>query len=213
MALAHIKFLGRARAQIAKITTEASPDIMIKTAMAEADRLTDHAAQEARKILSQRTRVTMTQAWLDHDAFARYFGTKNLTLKQMKRVCNTLVTLNRRLDKGLVIKVRPKAGPRKGRCKKGRWAYHDRGITGRRTINLCRRWFEETDDTVRGAVIIHELVHATGTLFRTDKPEGRPARGAAEARQFALNDPEQARRNPENYEYFMRALVDPTLLP
>lgn len=208
MALASIRFLGRARAQIDKISppAKASPDIMIKTAMAEADRMTDHAPQEANKILSRRTRAAMEEAWCNHDAFVRYFGTKNLTKKQMKRTCNRLITLNRRLDRSLVIKVRPVAGRRVGRCFKGRWAYQARGFTGARTINLCRDWFEETDDTARGAVILHELVHAMGVGWTRDLPVGNPAGGGAEARQLALNDPGKARRNPENFEHFMRAL-------
>lgn len=211
MALAKIVFLGRAREQIDMVISE-SPDLMIKRAVAEADRLTDHAAQEARKILSMPTTRAMQNRWLDHRAFVRYFGERELTKSQMKKVCDVIVTLNVRLDKGITIRVRPKAGRKTGRCKGGRAAYQDRGFTGARTMNLCRGWFSNShnDDTERGAILVHEMVHATGIGWTRDLPVGRPAETAAEARQFALNDPRNARRNPLNMEHFMLAVVDPS---
>ncbi len=206
MALAKIVFLGRARQQISRMVTD-SPTFLIKRAVAEADRLTDHAAQAAQQILAQRSTRAMRERWLANDAFSRYFGTGELTKRQMTKVCNVIVTLNERVDKGLTIKVRPKAGRKVGLCRGDRSAYQASGFLGARKMNLCWGWFHITDATERGAILIHELVHATGIGWTRDLPVDNPARGADEARQFARNDPKNARRNPENMEHFMLALV------
>ena len=207
MALAAIQFLGRAKAQIAKVTT-AEPVRMIKLAVAKADVMTDHAAQEAAKVLVQPSLAAMQTQWRSHPAFRRYFGVGELTRQQMTKVCDVIITLNDRLDKGLTIKVRPVVGRGNGLCFKGRSAYQAAGFTGTRTMNLCRDWFEITTADLRGAILIHEMVHATGIGWTRDLPVRRPAETAAEARQFALNDPRNARRNPLNMEHFMLAIMD-----
>ena len=210
MALADIEFIGRAQKHIADITSE-EPVRLIKEAVAEADLITDHAAQEAQKVLRMPTLSAMHAQWESVPAFRRYFGVTELTRPQMTRVCNVILTLDERLDKGLTIKVRPVVGRGLASCRKGRSAFQAMGFAGARRMSLCRDWFEKGRTTrERAAILIHEMVHATGIGWTRDLPVDNPVRGATEARDFARSDPRKARRNPENMEHFMLAIMDPS---
>lgn len=151
-------------------------------------------------------------------AFLLYFGFDKNSIaaefaagipNHMKVVQGRLNTLVHRLDKDILVKVRPSSGSDAGHCTEGLSAFQESGPLGNRTFSLCPRWFELKPLQTRAIIMLHEMFHAMGSFgFTTDlKLDGKKVRSDVAARELARRQPGDARRNPENYEHFFQYLI------
>ena len=195
---------------------DADPAEMVHDAVVRARQMTSKAVVQVDAIWNAGKKASKkADAWTDNPAFRAYLGRDKLTKKQVKKMRRRLIHLNRWMGRTPKVKLRPADGKKSLACKKGRTGFNKRGKTGTRIINLCPKWFGMDGKwgvpglDRRAAIIAHELAHSLGFLWTVDLPKSDPVRGPEEARRFAREHPKKARRNAENIEQFLMALVNP----
>lgn len=140
-------------------------------------------------------RKTWESAWNRNETLTKWFG------KVTK--ANHVKDVHRRLDGACdrlanhVLKVNVKAELPKD--------FHAQNLGGPLspdTFKVAPEWITMEVES-RAAVIIHELLHM---WFIDQKIDGESVYGDDMALQLARDNPDKARRSPENYEQFCRAL-------
>lgn len=197
------------------LAEDEEPAEMVHDAVVRARKMTSRAVVQVDAIWNAGKKASKkADAWIDNPAFCFYLGRDKLSKKQIKKMRRRLIHLNRWMGRTPKVKLRPANGKGSLKCKKGRTGFNLRGKTGTRIINLCPKWFGVGRKwgvpglDRRAAIIAHELAHSLGFLWTVDLPKSDPVRGPEEAREFAKNHPKKARRNAENIEQFLLALVN-----
>lgn len=140
-------------------------------------------------------RGTWESAWNRNATLTRWFG-KVTMANHVKDVHRRLDTACDRLaNKVQTVKVRAELPH----------DYHAQNLGGPLSKNTWKiaPAFLTMDLNDRGAVTVHEQLHDDHV---DQKIDGETVYGAALAEQLAKEDPDKARRSPENYEQYVRAL-------
>ena len=188
------------------------PVQMIEDAVDRARIMAIQGKHAIAKVMAADDLTMRVRRWnaLNAKAFRIYFGLDDNEERHINRVEGRLAKTLERLDKVIKVRVRPQFGPHSGHCKPGRSAYQASGSLGARRINLCTKWFTIEDPDARAAIINHELLHAMGWKgYTQDKKDasGNKVYGSVAARLLAVEDPQKANKNAENYEQFYRYLM------
>lgn len=132
----------------------------------------------------------------------RWFG-KAEKANDVKDVYNRTKSIQKRISKGLTIKIRPQ------KEKPGNARNHG-GFLDPKTFRVFPRMFEKFLDEnhhnrieIIAAIYIHEMMHL---WFKDQKLDGEKVYGEDLALKLAKRDPKKARKSAENYEHFAREL-------
>jgi len=148
--------------------------------------------------LSERERK-IREAWMNVTEVKRWFGTDYLSPYQINQINNRLGRLKNNLEGTVRFRIiQHQTGDRSWLCNADSVAY----CSGGSSIKLCPSFFYDkiTNERGRAITVVHELCHHVGLIDR--RVEGNKVYGRDPAKELAINDPREARKNPSNLAYF-----------
>ena len=188
--------------------SKAEAERMICDAVERAERMARRGLRDFDKIMGERRRKRKKRAWQRNTLVKRYFGSRKVTIPQIRKTRRRLNRAHRRLSKRrLTIRVFPQPPGSESR------AQNLGTVFSPRRFKLFPEWFKLNNgtsehknsfsavsgDEQRAAIIIHELNH---DLFFDQKLNGTPVYGETLAIDLASQKPRKARRSSENFEWF-----------
>ena len=183
------------------LTTKASIERAVKTAVADAESLALKGLNYLSAVIDKPSTSQMKAAW-NGDAKVRAFFGEAPGKARMQNACDRLNRVYKRLrDKQLRIRLKPQEGKK--------WSGHNNGgpVSPRQFV-LFPAWFK-SNPKGRSAILIHELLHDWHFDHKVKNPASgkrETAYGPTLAKELAKKRPGDARRNPENFEQFCRSL-------
>ncbi len=169
-------------------------DAIIVADIARAQRMAAAGLRHLSAILGANTTDGKRERWR-RDALAPVFFGKTSRVTAMRSVHKRLERAHRRLrDNTLHIRMRPQSvrpGGARGR--------NTGGFLSPRRFQLFPA-YASRGAAQRAAIIVHELLHE---WLIDHKIGSERVNDEASARRLASRDPEEARRNPENFEQFL----------
>ncbi len=207
MKVPRITFGRGAQSEVETNNTALSGSDDIKEYMTEivelAEEIADTALDELEDIWSRNSTNAKKDAWNNLSEAVDFFGSKKLTKNQIKSTRNRMRRIHTRIrNKALKITIkRQQDAPRNSTL-----ATNHGSLISPNKFVIYTSAFRRSDKSL-ALTIIHELFHDLHIDHKV-KDNGRrvTAYGSRLAKKLAKKHPKIARRNPENYEQFCRAV-------
>jgi hypothetical protein len=138
-------------------------------------------------------RQNRKDAWRANANIVRWFGSDKLTNDEIRDTRRRLRRVQEEFDDEVRFTIiQHQTGRKSFLCNNQAHAYCSPGTP----VKVCPSFFLEGNRQQRAKLLIHELSHKNGHVHHDG------ATDSASALQLALDDPREARRNPENYAGF-----------
>lgn len=178
----------------------------IQDAADDAERMATTALSVLNAIWNQagwgrRRRESRREAWRANANVIRWFGTDDLTNDEVRDTRRRLRKIQEEFDDEVRFDIiQHQTGSKSYLCNQNVDAYCSPGTP----VKVCPSFFTEGSRRERAMLLIHELSHKNGHVHHDG------ATDSASAQQLAIDDPREARRNPENYAGFCGEYYTPT---